>query len=255
MSMPNTLLQNIHTFCSRIPLNLAKNLIDLLRRDSSLWHDPASCKQRCGLNNELAALFQKLVRQSSSAKELATALETGSFFIRKNQEQNSRFVWSGPAHVLPDARKTEQVLLDLIQTAQQQIFLVSFAAYKIPTLLHALEQALARGVQIRFILENKNDSAGQLSHSADKAFETLKGAAFYHWPLEKRPKNRLGNPAKMHAKCAVSESAFLITSANLTQDAIDHNIELGILHRDKEKATALIRQFENLITQYILQPY
>ena len=38
MSMPDTLLQNIHTFCSRIPLNLAKNLIDLLRRDSSLWH-------------------------------------------------------------------------------------------------------------------------------------------------------------------------------------------------------------------------
>lgn len=89
MSMPDTLLQNIHTFCSRIPLNLAKNLIDLLRRDSSLWHDPASCKQRCGLNNELAALFQKLVRQSSSAKELATALETGSFFIRKTRNRTA----------------------------------------------------------------------------------------------------------------------------------------------------------------------
>lgn len=235
--MPDTLLQDIYTFCSRIPLPLAKKLIALLRRDSSLWHAPASCKQQCGLNSELAALFQKLVRQSSSAKELAITLETGSFFIHKNQERNSRFVWSGPAHVLPDARKTEQVLLDLIQTAQQQILLVSFAAYKIPPLLHALEQALARGVQIRFILENKNDSAGQLSHSADKAFETLKDAAFYHWPLEKRPRNKSGNPAKMHAKCAVSESAFLITSANLTQDAIDHNIELGILHRDKEKAT------------------
>ncbi|WP_303740042.1 DISARM system phospholipase D-like protein DrmC [Desulfovibrio piger] len=253
--MPDTLLQDIYTFCSRIPLPLAKKLIALLRRDSSLWHAPASCKQQCGLNSELAALFQKLVRQSSSAKELAITLETGSFFIHKNQERNSRFVWSGPAHVLPDARKTEQVLLDLIQTAQQQILLVSFAAYKIPPLLHALEQALARGVQIRFILENKNDSAGQLSHSADKAFETLKDAAFYHWPLEKRPRNKSGNPAKMHAKCAISESAFLITSANLTQDAIDHNIELGILHRDREKAASLIRQFENLIIKSILQPY
>lgn len=247
MSMPDTLLQNIHPSCSRISLNMAKNLIDLLRRDSSLWHDPASCKQWCGLNNELAALFQKLV-----CKRIGHGSGNRKFFIRKNQEQNSRLVWSGPAHVLPDARKTEQVLLDLIQTAQQQIFLVSFAAYKIPPLLHALEQALARGVQIRFILENKNDSAGQLSHSADKAFETLKGAAFYHWPLEKPPKNKVGNPAKMHAKCAVSESAFLITSANLTQDAIDHNIELGILHRDGEKAASLIRQFENLITQSIL---
>ena len=178
--MSDTLLQDMYTFCSRIPLPLAKKLIALLRRDSSLWYDPASCKQRCGLNSELATLFQKLVRQSSSAKELAITLETGSFFIHKNQERNSRFVWSGPAHVLPDARKTEQVLLDLIQTAQQQILLVSFAAYKIPPLLHALEQALARGVQIRFILENKNDSAGQLSHSADKAFETLKDAVFYH---------------------------------------------------------------------------
>lgn len=177
------------------------------------------------------------------------------FLSIKNQARNSRFVWSGPAHVLPDARKTEQVLLDLIQTAQQQIFLVSFAAYKIPPLLHAFEQALARGVQIRFILENNNDSAGQLSHSADTAFETLKDAVFYHWPLEKRPRNKSGNPAKMHAKCAVSESAFLITSANLTLDAIDHNIEPGILHRDKEKSAALIRQFDNLIIQYILQPY
>ncbi|WP_418741078.1 phospholipase D-like domain-containing protein [Desulfovibrio sp.] len=59
----------------------------------------------------------------------------------------------------------------------------------------------------------------------------------------------------MHAKCAISESAFLITSANLTQDAIDHNIELGILHRDREKAASLIRQFENLIIKSILQPY
>lgn len=255
MIMTDSLLQDIHLFCSHIPASLAKKIILLLRRDNNLWQAPASCKQRCGLSNELSAIFQSLVRQSASAEELATALETGSFFIRKNQERSSRFVWSGPAHALSDVRKTEQVLLDLIQTAQQQILLVSFAAYKIPSLLHALEQALARDVRIRFILENKKDSAGQLSHSADKAFETLKGATFYHWPLEKRPRNKLENPAKMHAKCAVSESAFLITSANLTQDAIEHNIELGVLHQDSEKAAALIRQFENLITQSILQPY
>ena len=54
--MPDTLLQDIYTFCSRIPLPLAKKLIVLLRRDRRLWHAPASCKQLCGLNNELAAL-------------------------------------------------------------------------------------------------------------------------------------------------------------------------------------------------------
>ncbi|WP_418741079.1 hypothetical protein [Desulfovibrio sp.] len=83
--MPDTLLQDIYTFCSRIPLPLAKKLIALLRRDSSLWHAPASCKQQCGLNSELAALFQKLVRQSSSAKELAITLETGSFLSIKTK--------------------------------------------------------------------------------------------------------------------------------------------------------------------------
>lgn len=253
--MEDRLLQDIHQFCSRIPAPLARKIIADLRHDGDLPQASAACRQRWGLSSELSALFQRIVRRSSSVETLAASLETGVFFVCKNQERSSRFVWSGPAHILHEVRKTEQVLLDLIQTAQREILLVSFAAYKVPDLLHALRQALHRGVQVRFILENTRDSAGQLSHDADRAFTGLREAAFYHWPLEKRPRNKAGNPAKMHVKCAVSENDVLVTSANLTRDAIENNIELGLLLHDRQEAANLLRQFEDLIAQGILRPY
>jgi phosphatidylserine/phosphatidylglycerophosphate/cardiolipin synthase-like enzyme len=59
----------------------------------------------------------------------------------------------------------------------------------------------------------------------------------------------------LHAKAVVAddESVF-VTSANLTESALDRNIELGILIRDRAFALTIIGYFTNLIDRNLLKP-
>lgn len=237
----------LHAFCAAVPLTLVRRLADHLQSQTG-GISAESCRSRFSLGTEAFFAFRRLAECFSSSAELATALEIGAFFLEQARTRTSSLVWSGPARVLQPVRTTEQVLLDIIEGAQQEILLVSFAAYRVPSLLQALREALRRGVRVRFVLETAEDSEGQLRHSASCAFAQLQGAFFYHWPLDRRPRNRAGHPAKMHAKCAANETSFLITSANLTGDGINGNMELGILHHDPAKAALLLTQFDQLIS-------
>jgi phosphatidylserine/phosphatidylglycerophosphate/cardiolipin synthase-like enzyme len=50
------------------------------------------------------------------------------------------------------------------------------------------------------------------------------------WPLEKRRKGLTGEPGLLHAKFAIGDSArLLVTSANLTENALTRNVEMGLL--------------------------
>lgn len=246
-SMTPEALAALHAFCASVPLALVRRLADYLRLGAGSV-TAESCRNRFSLGSEAFLAFRRLAECFSSSAELGTALEIGAFFLEQARKRRSSFVWSGPACVLQPVRTTEQVLLDIIEGAQKHVLLVSFAAYRVPPLLHALREALRRGVCVRFVLETAEDSEGQLRHSAASAFAQLQGAFFYHWPSNRRPRNRAGHPAKMHAKCAVNETSFLITSANLTGDGINGNMELGILHHDPEKAALLLAQFDQLIS-------
>ena len=207
----------------------------------------------CGLNGELAFILSKLLNYYATPAALAAALETGVFFQQKARATKLSFVWSGSSQFFNDARKTQQVILDIVNGAREQILLVSFAAYKIPVLLQALQAALQRGIRTRIILESPLDSCGQLSHDGKSSFKELEKAEFFHWPLAQRSRNAAGLPAKLHAKCAINESCLLVTSANLTNDAINGNIELGLLRHDKSDAMKLIAQFDLLIGKNILE--
>lgn len=235
-------LAALHAFCAAVPLTLVRRLADYLRSEAGCI-PVESCRSRFGLGSDAFFAFRRLAAFFAAPAELAMALEVGAFFLEQARNRTSSLVWSGPACVLQPVRTTEQVILDIIEGAQREILLVSFAAYRVPSLL----QALRRGICVRFVLETAEDSEGQLRHSAACAFAQLQGAFFYHWPSDRRPRNRAGHPAKMHAKCAANETSFLVTSANLTGDGINGNMELGILHHDPEKAALLLEQFDQLI--------
>lgn len=71
----------------------------------------------------------------------------------------------------------------------------------------------------------------------------------YYWPLAKRDRNPAGRPGKLHVKCAVIDDAALIGSANLTDDAFNRNMELGVLIREPATVHAIEYHFEELIHQ------
>lgn len=252
--MEEDTLQKIKSFCLDKPESVICGIVSCLRAHLASEVNLEQIIHTCGLNTDTTCLLQELTREIPHAEQLATALETG-LYISKSSKHQSSFVFSGPTQILKDTRNTEQVLLDIINRATRNIILVSFAAYKVQNLVDALQDAIRRRVCTRFILETVEDSAGQLSFEAKSAFDSLPGARFYHWPLNKRQVNASGKPGKMHAKCAINDDSFFITSANLTNDAAINNIELGIYEQDKSKTLKLMSYFENLISNKILVEY
>jgi phosphatidylserine/phosphatidylglycerophosphate/cardiolipin synthase-like enzyme len=59
----------------------------------------------------------------------------------------------------------------------------------------------------------------------------------------------------LHAKAVVADDeAVFVTSANLTEAALDRNIELGVLIRDRAFALTISSYFRNLIDRDLLKP-
>lgn len=172
-----------------------------------------------------------------------------SVFSTWQQEQHSELLWTGPspASQIP-ARRIDQVLYDLIDKAEHEILLVTFAAHKIWRLADGLAKAIGRGVAVRLILEFEQTSEGQLSMDALNAFpDTIKKRAqIYYWPLEKRERNAYGKPGKLHAKAAIVDDQVVLSSANLTDDAFTRNLELGALLSSPEIRQRLRDHFDGL---------
>jgi phosphatidylserine/phosphatidylglycerophosphate/cardiolipin synthase-like enzyme len=76
----------------------------------------------------------------------------------------------------------------------------------------------------------------------------------YYWPLAKRERNQSSRPGKLHMKCAIVDNVALIGSANLTDDAFNRNMELGVLVREDATVENLSEHFRELIRTKILVP-
>jgi phosphatidylserine/phosphatidylglycerophosphate/cardiolipin synthase-like enzyme len=152
--------------------------------------------------------------------------------VHAEASRQVEMLWSGPAPAnhLP-ARRIDQALYDAIAYAKSEILLVTFAAAKVERLTAALLVAAKRGVKIRLVLEFAEASEGQLSFDAIKAFPPalLDVAEVYYWPVEKRERNQAGRPGKLHAKIALVDDEVLVSSANLTDDAFNRNLEVGVM--------------------------
>jgi len=190
-------------------------------------------------NADLAFLATDVIKKASclmSWESLSWTLRTSFASYRRGQaEQHIELLWSGPspADQIP-ARRIDQALYDLIANAKHEILLVTFAAAKVERLAGSLLKAHHRNVRIRLILEFEQSSEGQLSYDAIKAFPPtlVKAAEIYYWPVEKRERNQAGRPGKLHSKLAIVDDTALVSSANLTDDAFNRNLELGVLVRN-----------------------
>ena len=83
------------------------------------------------------------------------------------------------------------------------------------------------------------------------------------WPGEARPEvyydprslDPDGPAGVLHAKAVVADGeAVFMTSANLTDAALDRNIELGVLIRDRALAASVTSHFRGLIDKKVLSP-
>lgn len=171
---------------------------------------------------------------------------------KRRMEQATELVWTGPQPLGSQCRQTEQVILELIRSARSSIYVVSFAAYKLDGVMEALHDAAKNGVLIRCVLESsEHETAGQMTMSSMHAFLTdgLAHTQVFVWPHEKRARDDNGRTGKLHAKCIVVDSAqAFISSANLTEHALNLNMELGILVRGNVIAKQITEHIDLLIS-------
>ncbi len=185
-----------------------------------------------------------------TAEALALALECATERQREAAGQTLSIVWTGPSTDAVPVRRTDQALLELIRGARRRLIVVSFAVYKVPELAEALVAASHRGVSLAVILESPVESGGKVSFDMATALgiEGASDAAFYTWPLDQRPVTSAGSRASLHAKCAVADGRkLLVSSANLTEFALELNVELGVLVGGGAVPARIERHFEELI--------
>jgi phosphatidylserine/phosphatidylglycerophosphate/cardiolipin synthase-like enzyme len=194
-------------------------------------------------------LFRRWHKQPEvSAAGLALAIEAAGRACDRDRDRSIRPVWTGPDAGQP-VRLTASVMAEVIDSAQRELLVISFAAYKIPQVLARLEAAAHRGVVVDIVLETAEDSGGALSFDQLPAFAALDGVRVWHWPADKRPEAG----GSLHAKAIVADDVIaLVTSANLTQYALANNIELGLLARDSAAASGITAHIAGLMRQGFL---
>jgi cardiolipin synthase len=165
---------------------------------------------------------------SVGSGELASMLLAASHaFENVSKHQSTELVWTGPTTPFISARRTEQALLQVIGAAKQTLFVTSFVAYDVSTIVKALNDASTRGVSISMLLESSQDHGGSISYDVIGKMRILVPTAkLYAWRERATP----FADGRVHAKVAVADGDMcFITSANLTGHAMEQNMEAGVL--------------------------
>lgn len=185
------------------------------------------------------------------ARTVAVALQTAAMSEQTHRDSQSvELVWTGPDTEQTSFRRTEQAILQVLDTAKRQITLVSFAVYRIPNVGKALVRAAKRGVRLTVIVETPDKIEGQGEYSTIQALgqEVAACSTVYFWPKENRPAGDNNKVGILHVKCAVADGEWLfLSSANLTQQAFTINMELGMLVRGGTMPSHVEQQFQRLI--------
>ncbi|MBL8723023.1 MAG: hypothetical protein JNK49_03210 [Planctomycetes bacterium] len=166
------------------------------------------------------------------------------------QEARLEIAWTGPTPPLSNLRRTEQALLEVVNAARRELWVVSFAAHRVPSICAALVGAARRGCRVRLLLESEAESAGKLTSGGVDGMpsEVREACELYVWPREKRTVDERGRFGALHAKCALADGEVLfVGSANLTEFAFELNIELGVLVESAVVAETVERQLRWLV--------
>lgn len=184
---------------------------------------------------------------------LRVAQRTGADVKAK---QTVELVWTGPRTEQVPVRRSDQALLEVIDSAESELLMVSYAVFNVPKIASGLSRALDRGVDVRLVLEFEG------AHEADQSYDPLsalgdlpKGVRVYHWPFQSRPAVASGSKrGYIHVKCTVADRDLVfVSSANLTAYAMEANMELGVLIRGGLVPQRIAAHFEHLMSRGTLE--
>lgn len=174
------------------------------------------------------------------------------------------FVWSGPSIHGLHARETRQALEQSLASAEQSVWLSTYAYFDGPRAFEPLAQRMVEVPHLKVtLLLNVERKRGDTTERDDLVRRFTERFWNKDWPGPQRPRVFYdpralapgGPKGVLHAKAlVVDEQLSFITSANLTEAALDRNIEMGVLLRDRAFAAAVVAYFRSLLERERLRP-
>ena len=207
-------------------------------------------------------LVADLIRLSSEGiapEHLALLLEIGADAAeaRKNGAMAADLVWTGPEAPVSHSRDTSVVVEELFANARRQVLVSSYVVHQGAVIFESLATRMAQlpDLRVRLFLHVGRDWKDTREDS--ELLREFAARLNEQWPWPKRPEVYYdprtvsadgAQRATWHAKCVlVDDDLAFVTSANFTEWAQQRNIEAGVLLRDHDFASQLMRQFEGLI--------
>lgn len=242
---------------SKSQVNEVVDILDAYALDPS--HDlRGSLTRVLPASSQFLSLSRLLALCNNSSAALAPGMLASMLLVAQRAaeetraEQSVELVWTGPEIIHVPLRRTEQVLLELIQSASESLLLVSFAVYMVSSVSDALTRAARRGVRVDICVESPEPGNVSVGYDTVAALgaDVRQAANVYVWPLSKRRRAANGAVAALHAKCAVADAKkLLVSSANLTEYALSLNLEMGVLITGGHQPATVARAFERLIAE------
>lgn len=249
-----------------LPAHLRKRLAGAL--DTGLLAPPysaATLRSAVGLQEhgeDVVAALLELERLGVSGSAAAA-------WIRSVEEAAARaprpdLVWSGPEVPGLHARDTRRVYEELLGSAERSVWASTYAFFDGPKAFDVLARRMDAIPELLVTLllniQRKRGDTTAADHLvrrfADRFWQI-------EWPGSSRPAvyfdpralEPAGPGGVLHAKgVVVDDEAVFVTSANLTEAALDRNIEVGLLVRDRALAATVSSHFRGLIDRGLLSP-
>lgn len=190
--------------------------------------------------------------------DLGAMLRVAGAVSRKAREsEHVSLVWTGPTEVGSTFRRTDMVWIESIDRAEQSLWLASYSTFPSKELGAALGRAIDRGVRLSLILERCVDNPDLRNESWQSLPKrVLEGGRLLCWPAERRKELGGNRPPSMHAKFVVADDRVaFITSANLSSNAFERNIEVGVKILGGPQPARLTAYLEEMIRREEFVPF
>jgi phosphatidylserine/phosphatidylglycerophosphate/cardiolipin synthase-like enzyme len=162
------------------------------------------------------------------------------------------------------ARDTRRVYEELLGCAERSVWASTYAFFDGPRAFEVLARRMDTRpdlcVTLLLNIQRKRGDTTDADHLVRRFADRFWTA---DWPGARRPGvfydpralEPEGPAGVLHAKAVVADDEIVFaTSANLTEAALDRNIELGLLVRDAALAATVVSHFQVLIDRGLLTP-
>lgn len=183
--------------------------------------------------SEVQRLLMQLLRRDDDLFRVAAVLDG---IAAVPQVERPVAVWTSPS-VPGSGGHTTLAALEMINGATAFVYAATYSAGRNSPHLHALRNALDRGVSVTVVLDVK-----ERAEHATMVCKALQGART--WTLAE-PED--GEWAIQHSKLiTVDDTAAFVTSANFSAAGAKRSLECGMLSRDPLVAASLREHLQNL---------